>query len=128
MAGLAHCLFSSLNQACAAVCVFMSMHVCACVSAGFVYICVNAWVRMCAHMCHDLVVCLWYICSRAVSEGCEPWWGFFFWVVVHCGLITQVFTLNHRKRLSVTTVCRQTSPEGKKDREGGKEREGDRGR
>lgn len=64
------------------------------------------------------------MCS-ALSTGCDPCWIFFFflfffcfWVVVQHGLITQVFTPNHRKLLSVTTVYWQTLPEWKKEKKG----------
>lgn len=44
------------------------------------------------------------------------------------GLITQVFTPNHRKLLSVTTVYWQSLPEGKKKKKKGREGGRDRGR
>lgn len=96
---------------------------------------------VCAPMClRDPIVCVKYIPTHTVQWAKAMNLGgvfyvihlqllffffplslfsFWFLIVVQRGLITQVFTPNHRKHLSVMTVCWQTLPEGKKKREGG---------
>lgn len=109
----------STQYACVAVCIYVQASLDLFV-AGL--LCLYVSIRMCLHI-GGVPVCFTFsdVCR---AFRCEPWTAvfnfFFFLLAVFHGLITQVFTPNHRKHLSVTTVCRQKIAQGKDRQEEGK--------
>lgn len=102
--------------------VCVCMHSCLCL---FCKICLSVYDCVSVPLVCGYTTWLWvcFIYSHALSEGCEFWLSsFFFLVVVSCDLITQVFTPNNRKPMSVITVCLQSLPEENKRQAGRKRR------